>query len=137
MKLCVTSTGESLDSKVDERFGRAYYFLIIDTDTMDFEAVQNTAQSEGLGAGIRAAQIITDKGIEALLTGFVGPKAFTALETANVKIYEGASGTESAKHAVERFKKGEYKEASAPSGGPRRGPGRGGGFRGGKWQKTY
>ena len=137
MKLCITATGRDLDSRVDERFGRADYFLIIDTDTMEFEAVRNTAQTAGRGAGIAAAQIISDKRADTLLTGVVGPNAFAALKAANIKIYEGASGADSVRDAVDKFKKGEYKEASAPSGGPGygRGRGRGPGYgRGrGKW----
>ena len=128
MKLCITSTGKEMDSKIDEHFGRASYFLIVDTGTMKFEVVQNTAQAAGQGAGIRAAQIVLDKGAGAMLTGIVGPKAFSALRAANVKVYEGASGADSVKGSVEKFNRGEYSEASVPSGGP----GRGGRFRGGR-----
>ena len=83
MKLSITSTGRDMDSRVDEHFGRASFFLIIDTDTMDFEVVSNTAQAVGQGAGIMAAQIILDKGAEAMLTGIEGPKAFAALKAAS------------------------------------------------------
>jgi predicted Fe-Mo cluster-binding NifX family protein len=123
MKLCITSTGKDLASGVNERFGRADYFLIIDTDTMSVEVVPNTAQAAGRGAGIGAAQIISDKGADALLTGVVGPNAFAALRAANIKVYEGASFTETVREAMERFKRGEYRAASAPSGGPGRGMG--------------
>jgi len=128
MKLCITSTGKDMDSRVDEHFGRASCFMIVDTATMDFEVVSNTAQAAEQGAGISAAQIILDKGAEALLTGIVGPKAFSALRAANVKVYEGASGADSVRGTVEKFNRGEYSEASVPSGGP----GRGGRFRGGR-----
>lgn len=124
MKLCVTSTGRTLDSRVDERFGRASYFLVIDTETMNFEAVSNTAQAAGSGAGIAAAQIISDKGASALLTGVVGPNAFSALKTAGIKIYKGASASDTVRDALEKFKRGEYSEASVPGtmgGGIRRG----------------
>ncbi|MBT6226873.1 MAG: NifB/NifX family molybdenum-iron cluster-binding protein [Candidatus Scalindua sp.] len=126
MKLCITSTGKDMDSRVDERFGRAPYFQLFDTDTMDVDTISNTAQFEKRGAGVRAAQIILDKGTGAVLTGSIGPNAFTALNTANVKIYEGTSGSDTVREVVERFKKGEYKETSTPA------RGHGGGFRGGK-----
>ncbi len=128
MKLCVTSTGKDLNSRVDERFGRADYFLIVDMETMSAEVVANTAQATGRGAGIGAAQIIADKGVDVLLTGVVGPNAFQSLKLAGTTIYEGASGAETVKEAVEKFKKGHYREASAPSGGPGGGPGRGRGW---------
>lgn len=131
MKLCVTTTGKTLESRVDTRFGRASYFLIIDTETMHVDAVPNSAQAAGQGAGIAAAQIISDNGADALLTGVVGPNAFTALRAAKINIYEGLTGNETVKDAVEGFKQGAYSKASAPSGGPGRGMGRGKGMGGG------
>ncbi len=129
MKLCVTSDGKSLDSMVDERFGRAPYLVIVDTETMEIEAAENTALASGHGAGIRSAQIISDRGAEGLLTGIIGPNAFEALRAAHIKVYEGASEFDTVRAAVEKFKKKSYREVSAPSGGP------GGGrrLRGGRW----
>ena len=127
MKLCVTSTGKNLDSKVDEHFGRAPYFLIVNTDNMEFEVVENTARITGRGAGISAAQMVLDKGAAAVLTGIIGPNAFYALQVAHVDIYEGLSASETVREAVERFKRGKYHEVTEPTGGP----GRGRGFRGG------
>lgn len=128
MKLCITSTGMTLESAVDERFGRAPYFLIVNTETKEFHAVGNTALTAGRGAGVVAAQILSDMGVEALLTGIVGPNAFQAMKAARIKVYEGASETDTAAVALDKFKKGMYREASGPSGGP----GRGRGFRGGR-----
>ena len=117
MKLCVTSTGRDLDSKVDFHFGRAPYFLIVNTDTMAFDVVKNIAQITGMGAGISAAQMILDKSAAAVLTGVIGPNAFHALKVAHVEIYEGLSGSDTVREAVEKFKKGEYRESLEPSGG--------------------
>lgn len=129
MKLCITSDGKGLDSRVEEMFGRSTYFVIVDTETTETKSVRNTAMRSGHGAGIRAAQMISDEGAEALLTGIVGPNAFRALMAARVKVFEGASEFDSVKDALEKFRKGMYKEATSPSGGP------GGGrrFRGGQW----
>ena len=126
MKLCVTSTGRDLDSKIDFHFGRAPYFLIVETDTMEFEVVENTARITGRGAGISAAQMVLDKGTAAVLTGIIGPNAFYALKIAHVDIYEGVSARDTVREAVGRFKKGEYHEVTEPTGGP----GYGRGFRG-------
>jgi predicted Fe-Mo cluster-binding NifX family protein len=127
MKLCITSDGKDLDSSVEETFGRSPYFVIIDTETTETKSIRNTAVHSGHGAGIGAAQIISDEGAEALLTGIVGPNAFTALKASRIKVFEGASEFDSIRVALEKFKKGVYKEATVPSGGP------GGGrrFRGG------
>ncbi len=129
MKLCITSMGKTLESRVDGRFGRAPYFLIVDTETKGFHAVKNAALTSGRGAGVVAAQILSDMGAEALLTGIVGPNAFQALKAARIKVYEGASETDTAAIALEKFMEGMYREASGPSGEP----GKGRGFRGGRW----
>ena len=117
-----------MESRVDERFGRAPYVLIVDTETKEFRAVRNTALTAGRGAGVVAVQILSDLGVEALLTGIVGPNAFQTLKAARIKVYEGASEIDTAAAALEKFTKGLYREASGPSG--RSGGGRG--FRGGR-----
>jgi predicted Fe-Mo cluster-binding NifX family protein len=129
MKLCVTSTGANLDAKADGSFGRANYFLIIDTETLDFESISNTAANAPQGAGIAAAQTICDKKVDALLTGYVGPKALRALEISDVQVYEGVDINETVKDAVHKFNKGFYQEKSEDSKPYDMAPGRGKGRR--------
>jgi predicted Fe-Mo cluster-binding NifX family protein len=113
MKLCISSTNNDLEASVDPRFGRCQYFLFVDTETMNFEAVGNPAFIAGGGAGIQAAQFVVNKGAKVVLTGDVGPNAFKALQAGGVKIVTGAQG--SAKDVIERFNKGELGYAGAPS----------------------
>jgi predicted Fe-Mo cluster-binding NifX family protein len=112
MKLCITSTGKDMDSKGEEHFGRSPYFLIVDTETLDFKTVPNTAQTTGRGAGIGASQIVLDNNAEAVLTGFVGPNAFNALRASHIRIYEGLSSTNTVREAVGKFNKGEYEDSA-------------------------
>ena len=80
MKLAVTAKGPELDSEVDPRFGRAMYIIVVDEESLDFEAVDNSANANAFkGAGIQAATMISGKGAEVLLTGYCGPKAFQVL----------------------------------------------------------
>ncbi|MGD8565783.1 MAG: NifB/NifX family molybdenum-iron cluster-binding protein [Candidatus Bathyarchaeota archaeon] len=113
MKICVTASKDSLDAQVDPRFGRAAYFLIVDSDTMTFDSVPNTAAGAMSGAGIQAAQTMTNKGVEVLITGNVGPNAFQALASTGIKIVVGADGT--VREAIDKYKKGELKEAQSPT----------------------
>ena len=111
MKIAVTSTGNDLDSPVDERFGRAAYFIIFNTDDESFEAVDNSANvAASHGAGGQAAQTIADKGVEWLLTGHVGPRAYATINSAGIKISSGASGT--VREVLKRFKDGEFTPSS-------------------------
>ena len=116
MKVAVSSSGSTLESSVDPRFGRCPYYIIYDTVTNSFNAVENKSSQAGGGAGIQAAQSISDMKVEALITGNVGPNAFRVLSAASIKVYSGATG--SVKDAIEKFKKGEYKETTAPDVGP-------------------
>lgn len=94
MKIAVTSTGRDLDSPMDPRFGRAAYILIVDSDTLDVEVLDNADNVNAFkGAGIQAATMVSDKRVEVLLTGFCGPNAFKALDAARIKVAGDVSGT--------------------------------------------
>jgi predicted Fe-Mo cluster-binding NifX family protein len=113
MKIAVTSTGDTLDSQVDPRFGRAAYFIIVDTETMQYEAITNDNVQAAGGAGVNSAQNVAQAGAEAILTGNCGPNAERTLRAANVKLYIGVSGT--VKEAVEAFNAGKLTEAQGPN----------------------
>ena len=113
MKICVSAVSASLDAQVDPRFGRCQYFVIVDTETMRFEATPNMSRSVPHGAGIQAAQAAVNKGAQVVLTGNIGPNAFQALSAAGIKVLIGAFGT--VREAVERYKRGELKETGAPT----------------------
>ncbi len=94
MKLAVTATGKELDSPVDPRFGRAPYIVIVDSDEMTLEALDNKENMNALkGAGIQAATMVSDHGAEVLLTGHCGPNAFKALQAAGIGVANNATGT--------------------------------------------
>jgi predicted Fe-Mo cluster-binding NifX family protein len=113
MKLAVTSQGGGLQSPIDPRFGRARYLIVVDTETGAFSAVDNSVNlNAAQGAGIQAAKRIVELGVGALITGHVGPKAFSALQAGGMKIYAGASGTVA--EAVAQFKAGKLAAATSP-----------------------
>ena len=110
MKIVVTSQGSDLTSQVDPRFGRAKNFILVDTETDEFSVHDNTQSlNAAQGAGIQAGRTVVDLGAAAVITGNVGPKAFTTLQAGNVQVYPGASGT--VKEAVEKFKAGQLQGA--------------------------
>lgn len=104
MKIAVSATGNTLESMMDQRFGRAAFFIIVDSETMRFEAINNEAAASAGGAGITSAQTVVDKGIEAVITGNVGPNAMSVLNAAEIGIYRGASA--SVGENIEEFKNG-------------------------------
>ena len=121
MKLSISSSGKDLSSQLDPRFGRCRYFLIIDTDTMDFEVFDNNNAALGGGAGIQSAQLIATKGAKALITGHCGPNAMQTLSAAGLQVHLGHSGT--VQSLVDKFKNGQLTPATEANAAPHAGTG--------------
>ncbi|UCE06804.1 MAG: DUF5320 family protein [bacterium] len=93
MKIAITATGSDLQAQVDPRFGRAQYFIIVDPETMEFEAIENTSVSAAHGAGIQSGQLISSKEVTVVITGSVGPNAYQTLTAAGIQIFQTLGGT--------------------------------------------
>ncbi len=113
MRVAITATGPSLDAEVDPRFGRCPYFIIIDPDTMEFEAIENQSAMASGGAGISTAQMIAGKGAQIVLTGNSGPNAYQTLQAAGVQVINGVSGR--IRDAIQGFKAGGLQPTSQPN----------------------
>ena len=143
MKICFSVSLPKIDSPIDPRFGRAPYFLITDEKGEKVEVIKNPGLEAMGGAGITAAQVVVSAGAKVVITGNLGPRAFDVLEASGVEIITGISGL-SAKGALEKYQKGEFKEISQPNvpghfgigrrfGGGQGNSGRGMGRRGGSF----
>ena len=104
MRIVVSAQGEGLDSPASPVFGRCPVYVFIDTETMAFEAIPNPAMNQGGGAGTQAAQFVVERGAQAVLSGNLGPNAFSVLQAAGVPAYLVPEGT--VRQAVEAFKGG-------------------------------
>ena len=114
-KIAVSAESPNIDDMLDPRFGRAAGFLIIDPRTMESEYVDNgSAQALARGAGIQAAETVARTGAGVVLTGYVGPKAFQALQAAGIKVAQNLENL-TVRHAVERYIAGDVQIASQPN----------------------
>lgn len=114
-KIAISSDGPGLDSMVDPRFGRAAGFVVHDPASGELSYIDNGAsQIMGQGAGIATAERIADADVEVVLSGYVGPKAFQALEAAEVKVCQDLDGM-TVGAALERFLSGSVPFADAPN----------------------
>jgi predicted Fe-Mo cluster-binding NifX family protein len=105
MKIAVSAKGMGIDSKIDERFGRAAYILIVDSTSLEVTVLDNSENiNAAQGAGIQAASMVSGSGAEAVITGSCGPKAMTAFSATNIQVFTGQTG--SVRQAVERFNQG-------------------------------
>jgi len=111
MKVAISSQGPGLASALDMRFGRAAWFVIVDTESGESKAVENAQNLEAAqGAGIQSAQCVANEGAEAVITGHCGPKAYRVLKSAGVRVYLGVEGT--VEDALDKFKSGGCEEAA-------------------------
>jgi len=105
VKVAFTTSGDNLDAPLDSRFGRAPGFLVYDTQTGKFELIDNQQNlNAAQGAGIQAAQTIARAGAECLVTSHCGPKAFSVLSAAGIKVYNTDSST--IREALDKFTSG-------------------------------
>jgi predicted Fe-Mo cluster-binding NifX family protein len=116
MKVAVSASGPTLDSEVDPRFGRCPFLLVVETEGMVSELLENPALRAPGGAGIQAAQAVAERGVKAVITGNCGPNAYEALSAAGIEVAVGASG--SVRQAVEAYRQGRLRPAGGPSASP-------------------
>ena len=93
MKVAVATNGTDLDSDVHPRLGRCQVFIIVDTESMNFSPFPNEGFYLSKNAGVKAAQAMIDRGVEAVVAGFIGHKAYKVFNDAKIKMYLGSLGT--------------------------------------------
>ena len=105
MKLAVCAQEEGLNAVTDSRFGRCAYFVVVDpADGSVVQSLRNEGVEASGGAGPKAAQLLSDAGVDAVVVGNLGPKAQTALKAAGIEVYGGLAGTVEA--TVEKYNQG-------------------------------
>ena len=111
MKIAISAEGPTVEGRLSLHFGRTPYFILCDTENGNVQVVDNAASQNAVqGAGIQSAQTLANLGVQAVITGQVGPKAWTALQAANIQVYAVNGGTvEQARNA---FKTGQLQPAT-------------------------
>ncbi|MGL1861849.1 MAG: DUF134 domain-containing protein [Pseudodesulfovibrio sp.] len=113
--IAISSEGPTLDDRVDPRFGRTGGFVIVELDTMKTNYVDNgNSQVMAQGAGIQAAETVANAGAQVILTGYVGPKAFTALSAAGIRVGQDVKNM-TIREAVDAYKRGDIEIAESPN----------------------
>jgi predicted Fe-Mo cluster-binding NifX family protein len=112
VKIVFTTSGNDLNAPLDSRFGRSPKFLVYDLESETFEVVDNRQNLDApQGAGIQSAETVARLGVNALVTGHCGPKAFRVLTAAGIRIYHTDAPTVAA--ALEQYRAGKLPEAKA------------------------
>jgi len=135
MKIAISATGPTLEDEVDARFGRCPYFIIIDPDTMQFEAMDNSSAMAAGGAGISTGQMIASKGVDIVLTGNCGPNAYQVLAASGLQVITGASGK--IRDAIQAYKSGQLQATAQANVASHFGMGAGAGSGTGVWAEAW
>jgi len=109
MKVGISATGDSLNASVDRRFGRCPWFLFIDTESLEYEAVENKSADAASGAGTSCAQLVLEKEADAVISGQFGPNAYEVLKQGGVKIFIAHQNI-SIREAIDKYKNDELKQ---------------------------
>lgn len=108
MKIAIPTNQDSLTASVADVFGRATYYLIYETDNQSSTFIDNTAAASQGGAGIKAAQLVVDQGVTAILAPRCGENAAKIIQGAGVKLYQTISGT--LQENIDAFTAGKLEE---------------------------
>lgn len=106
MRIAVTSTGPTLDDRVSTEFNDSKYLLIVDFDTLKYEAMVSPVMlDDGPAAGKLLAQQLLQAGVSKVLASHLNfnmLKSFlTSLRGTGIQIIDGMSG--SVRNVVQRF----------------------------------
>ena len=116
MKIAISSTGKTLESAVNARFGRCQHFLIVEIENKkvkNIKVVENTAKAQMGGAGITAGEIVANEKVDAVITTNLGPRAFSVFGQLGIRVY---SGQGKIKDVVQYLIKGKLKELTNATG---------------------
>jgi predicted Fe-Mo cluster-binding NifX family protein len=103
----ITAKEDSIDSLVDERFGRAPWLIKYDTDSLQWEAHKNPGFTQSGGAGVAAAQFVIDNNVNSVISGDFGPHAANAFRAANISMHKFIDGGSTVKKVVDNFQSGK------------------------------
>jgi predicted Fe-Mo cluster-binding NifX family protein len=86
MKVVITSTGNSPESKLDSHFGRCSYFVVYDTESRSTEFIPNPNKENIEGAGPASVQLIASKGAEKVVSGEFGAKVISLFDSLKIQL---------------------------------------------------
>lgn len=104
MKIAITSTGDSLDSTIDPRFGRCAFFAIYDTEKQTTKFVVNSNKDVSEGAGPAVVRLIAGYKISRVISGEFGMKVKPLLEELHIETITHKETTNTIAEIVDIYK---------------------------------
>lgn len=113
MLIAIPAEGKTLDDFINDRYARAEYFVIYDTEKDEIVEVIENDSSEAHGKGPKVSQMLSEKGVKALISQNVGKNAFDVLKAAKIEIYQANKDT--LKNIIREFKEGKLEKIENPT----------------------
>ncbi len=110
MNILITVQDSNLNSNIDPRFGRTPWFIKVNTETREWEAITNTAVHQSGGAGVSAAQFAVDQKAQAVISGDFGPNASAVLKTGSIRMFKFSPDVLTGEDALNKFLQGLLEE---------------------------
>ncbi len=85
MIIAIPSSGNSIDSLIDDRFARCQFFCFYNVSTKEFEFKENNYRHGSVGIGPKVSEFLAGKGVIEVYATEVGPKAQKILEMLKIK----------------------------------------------------
>lgn len=104
MKIAITSTGDTVDSTIDSRFGRCTFFAIHNTDTKSTEFFLNPSKEAQEGAGPAAVQFVAAHKVSKIVSGEFGMKIKSLLESLNIEMIINKDSASKITDVIELYK---------------------------------
>jgi predicted Fe-Mo cluster-binding NifX family protein len=86
MRVAITSTGNSLESKLDSRFGRCSFFVFYDTESESVEFLPNANKESVEGAGPASVQTVASRGVRKVISGEFGAKVKSIFDQLQIQL---------------------------------------------------
>ena len=123
MKICIpVNSNNGLDSEVCEHFGSAPCFLIVDSDTLAIDSINNNNSHHAHGM-CQPLALISGKNIQAIVVGGIGAGALNKLQASGMDVFKAQHRT--VRETVAAYKAGSLSPVnphSACSGHSHNGP---------------
>ena len=106
MNFLIAASGDTLESKVDKRFGHPAFHILLDSLTMEFQAFPGPEENASAKIWSKIAGIQ----IEGIIAGNIGPNAYDKVHALGIKVYICRNMT--VREAVEKALSGQIKPIS-------------------------
>ena len=104
MKVAITSSGNTLKSTLDKRFGRCSFFAIYDTLTDEVEFIPNPNKDAEEGAGPAAIQFVASVPVEKIVSGEFGFKIKSLLVELRIQMIVVKDADKTIEHIIQLLK---------------------------------